>query len=100
MHELYILKEVAERLLLPAGFSLQHEALHPDDFSSYFAVYARPDSEIRFVWDGKDGWGFIERCTPGSGDWRQLGEPIFEGERDSMRDTALEEWRRALAPFL
>jgi hypothetical protein len=100
MHELYILKEVAEQQLLPAGYVLDREETHPDDFGSYFAIYSRGSHEIRFVWDGKDGWGFLEYRDRGSDTWETIGSPVSESSEAAMREAAALEWPEALAPVL
>ena len=100
MHELYVLKEVAEEQLLPAGYVLAVEETHPDDFGSYFAVYSRGDHEIRFVWDGKDGWGLLEHRARDSDSWDPVGSPISESSDDAMREAAALQWPEALAPVL
>ena len=100
MHELYILKEVAEQQLLPAGYVLDVEENHPDDFGSYFVVYTRGTHEIRFVWDGKDGWGFLEHREKGSDAWEPIGSPVAESNAGAMRESATLEWPEALAPIL
>lgn len=97
MHELYVLKEVAEQRLLPAGYVLGAEEKHPDDFGSYFAVYTRATHQIRFVWDGKDGWGFLEHRETNSETWEPIGSPVPESGADAMREAAALEWPEALA---
>lgn len=100
MHELYTLKEVAEQQLLPAGFVRTREETHPDHFGSYFAVYSRRGHEIRFVWDGKDGWGFLEHREEGSDPWEPVGSPVAEASRVEMKKSAAREWSEALAPLI
>jgi hypothetical protein len=100
MHELYVLKEVAEQQLLPAGYVLDVEEKHPDDFGSYFAVYMRATHQIRFVWDGKDGCGFLEHRETNSETWELIGSPVPESATEAMREAATIEWPDALAPIL
>ncbi len=100
MHELYVLKKIAEQQLLPAGFVLDVEENHPDHFGSYFSVYNRGTHEIRFVWDGKDGWGFLEHREKGADTWEPIGSPVSESTTDAMRESAALEWPQALAPVL
>ena len=99
MHELYVLKEVAEQQLLPAGYALDFEEKYPDDFGSCFVVYTRGAHESRFVWDGKDGWGFLEYRDKGSGSWESIGSPISESGTDAMRESAALQWPEALNPI-
>jgi len=100
MHELYILKEVAEQQLLPAGYVLDAEKTYPDDFGSYYAIYSRGSHEVRFVWDGKDGWGFLEHRKRDSDTWEPIGSPISESNEAAMREKASLEWPEALAHVL
>ena len=100
MHELYVLKDVAEQTLIPAGYTLDIEEKHPDVFGSYFVVYSRGTHEIRFVWDGKDGWGFLEHREKGAESWEPVGSPVSESGTDAMRESAADQWPEALAPVL
>ena len=100
MHELYSLKEVVDEVLLPSGYELLVEDLRPDVFGSYFAEYARGARRIRFVWDGRDGWGYLETRTNGTDSWNAIGEPVRESSADKMRSIARENWPSLLAPFL
>jgi len=99
MHELYVLKEVAEQQLLPTGYALDVEKKHLDDFGSYFAVYTRATHQIRFVWDGQDGCGFLEHREMHSETWEPIGSPVPESTVEAMREAAAE-WPEALAPIL
>ena len=100
MHELYSLKKIAEDLLFPAQFEFRTEELRPDVFGSYYSVYERRDEEIRFVWDGRDGWGFLEHRRQGEDNWTQIGDTILEGPLDAMKEHAIKEWEIALAKYL
>lgn len=100
VHVLYILKELAEQQLVPVGYELRVEAAHPDAFGSYFATYGRGDHEVRFVWDGKDGWGFLEHRGPGADSWGLIGSPVPEDDPEAMREAAALEWPGALAPII
>lgn len=100
VHQVFVLKEIAERLLVPAGFAFSAEELDVDDFGSCFAVYSRSSEEVRLVWDGRDGWGFLEYRPLADATWEPLGLPVAEGEPWEMKKAALEEWRAALAPVL
>ena len=100
MHELSILREIAEQQLLPAGYALEVEEMHPDAFGSYCAVYSRGTHEVRFVWDGKDGWGFLEHREQGSDTWNPIGSPVSESSETAIREAAALEWPEALASVL
>ena len=96
MHELYLLKEVVEDSLLPAGFALVVEDTHSDDFGSYVAQYGRGTHHVRFIWDGKDGVGYLEQ-QQGPGSWHPLGERISEASPQLMRTKACADWSSVLA---
>jgi hypothetical protein len=100
VHELYALKEVTDELLLTSGYELLVEESHPDVFGSYFAEYSRGARRVRFVWDGRDGWGFLETRTVDSSSWDSVGEPIRESTAEEMRTIACASWPGPLAPFL
>ena len=100
MHELVELKNVVEETLLPAGFSVEREESHPDAFGSFFCIYARGGHQIRFVWDGKDGCGFLEHRRGDSESWEVVGAPIGERSVSAMREEAMAKWPNALASLL
>ena len=96
MHELYLLKEVVEQSLLPAGFALAAEDAHPDDFGGYVAKYSRGTHHVRFIWDGKDGFGHLEQCKE-PGNWQPLGTGIPEASPNAMKEAASADWPSTLA---
>lgn len=100
MHGLYLLREVVEQHLLPVGFVRDFEETHPDHFGSYFAVYSRSGHEVRFVWDGKDGWGYLECRKQDSDSWESVGPPIVESSRAEMKQAAASEWPKVLTSLI
>jgi hypothetical protein len=95
VHELYVLKDVAEQVLLAAGYALSAEET-PDDFGSHWFVYTRGSHKVRFVWDGRDGCGFLEHRDEGSDPWNPVGPPVMEATHDAMREAAERDWPAAL----
>ena len=95
-----MVKEAAERLLIPAGFVLQTEERDTDDFGSFSAAYSRPDHQVRVVWDGRDAWAFLEHRRGEDENWRQLGMPVAEDLPWELKKSALDEWRAALSAVL
>lgn len=91
-HELYELKSIADSLLLPIGFTVQTEESHPDVFGSYFCVYSRADLDIRYIWDGKDGVGYMEIKPAHDYSWRAFSSYIAEGNPGVMRESARSTW--------
>lgn len=91
-HELYELKAIADSLLLPIGFSLETEESHPDVFGSYFCIYSRADLDIRYIWDGKDGVGYLEIKAARDHSWITFSSHVSEDSRDAMRISAQSVW--------
>ena len=61
MHPYTMLKELLREL----GAEPASEDLRPDVFGSYTATCANGDSPIRLIWDGKDGWRFVQQHRGG-----------------------------------
>lgn len=91
-HELNELKSIADSLLLPVGFKLQAEESHPDVFGSYFCIYSRADLDIRYIWDGKDGVGYLEIKPAHDYSWRAFSSYVPESNLDSMVELARSVW--------
>ncbi len=100
MKEWLVVKEAAERLLIPTGFVLQTEEPDSDEFGSSSAVYSRLDHQVRVVWDGRDAWAFLEDRCGEDESWRQLGMPVAEELPWELKKSALDEWRAALSAVL
>ena len=98
MHPYSFLKARVEAAALPAGFQLFCEELHPDVFGSYFCIFERGDQQLRLVWDGKDGVGFLESRVGSGPDWRPLGRALGKGEIEgSPQDAdAIAAWESVL----
>jgi hypothetical protein len=60
MHEYYVIKKEAVKILSDAGYSEESEDVHPDYFGSIHTIFAKGNKKVRLVWDGKDGWGFAQ----------------------------------------
>ncbi len=88
MHPYRFLKEKVEAAALPAGFQLSSEDLHPDVFGSYLCIFERGDRQVRLVWDGKDGVGFLESRVGSEPDWRPLGRVLGEAEIEGVPQDA------------
>jgi len=56
MKEWLVVKEAAERLLIPAGFGLQTEERDADAFGSFSAIYARSNQQVRVVHRKNKPW--------------------------------------------
>ena len=92
-----MLKEV----LREVGAELTSEDLRPDVFGSYTATYANGICPIRLVWDGKDGWGFVQQYLSGE-EWVDVTEFLTEGDLESVPQNVakIDRFRRAVATLL
>ena len=63
---------------MPSAWQLSAEDLSVNYFGSYLCVFINGQREVRWVWDGKDGWGFVQEYINDS--WNDL--PIFLTEGD------------------
>lgn len=97
MHPYTMLKD----LLSEIGAELTSEDLHPDVFGSYTATYTHGGRTIRLVWDGKDGWGFVQQHIPGDG-WADASDFLTEEDLEGVpqNDAKIEQLRRVVAALL
>ena len=61
MHEYTILKATIDEVLSGTTLGFLYEVVQPEVFGSAYAVYGSDEPILRLVWDGKDGWGFVEK---------------------------------------
>lgn len=73
MYEYTVLRSAVENL----GAICVEEHLHPESFGSAYCRFKHGDNEFRLVWDGKEGYGFLQ-VPNGSGDWSDIG-PYVSG---------------------
>jgi hypothetical protein len=65
MREYTVIRDEVSKL----GATLVEEHLHPQSFGSAYCVFAgRTGKQFRFVWDGKEEYGFLE-FPSGDGSW-------------------------------
>ena len=97
MHPYTMLKD----LLREIGAELTSENWHYDAFGSYTASYENRGCLIRLIWDGRDGWGFVQRYVPGSG-WADATDFLTEGdlEGEPKHHAKLEQFRQVVAALL
>ena len=96
----YSWKAVVDELLLPEGFSLVSEKYDAELFGSFVALYERHPTQVRFVWDGKDGWGDLEIRSDSQSSWVELGGTIPKDAPSNLMHEALDEWRSYLKAAL
>lgn len=97
MHPYTMLKD----LLRETGAELTSEDLHHDVFGSFTATYTNQGSPIRLIWDGKDGWGFVQQHVPGGG-WVDASDFLTEGdlEGEPKNHAKIEQFRQVVAALL
>jgi hypothetical protein len=97
MHPYTMLKEILGEM----GAELTSEDLHPDVFGSYVATYANRGHAIRLVWDGKDGWGFVQQHRSGD-DWADATDFLTEGDLEGgpQNHAKIEQFRQVVAALL
>lgn len=97
MHPYTMLKE----MLREVGAELTSEDLRPDVFGSYLATYVNSGKPIRLVWDGKDGWGFVQRHRLGD-DWADATDFLTQGDLESVpqNHAKIQKFRQTVAALL
>jgi hypothetical protein len=75
MHPLTILQKIIENL----GASLVKYEFGSDGFGSGSAIYLLNSKYVRVIWDGKDGWGFLQHKSS-SGLWVDASPTLDEGD--------------------
>ena len=96
----YAWKAVVDVLLLPDGFSLISERYDAEIFGSFVAIYERESAQVIYIWDGKDGWGYLEIRGEGEKSWVELGGTVPKDASDEVEKAALVEWRSQLQAAL
>ncbi|WP_191621170.1 hypothetical protein [Marinihelvus fidelis] len=96
MHPYTMLKT----MLVELGAELTSEDLRPDVFGSAVATYNNHSHPIRIVWDGKDGWGFVQQYR--SGNWTNATDFLTEGDLEGVpqNHAKIEQFRQAVATLL
>lgn len=79
MHELHHISNFVLAELASLGVSKLDEEWHPQSFGSGLLVLGRGKPELRLLWDGKDGWAYLQALT-NSGTWLDIYGPIAEGD--------------------
>jgi hypothetical protein len=96
----YSWKAIVDKLLLPEGFGLISEKYDAELFGSFIAVYERRPTQIRYIWDGKDGWGYLEIRSDSHMAWVELGGTVPKDAPSNLMHEALDEWRSSLKAAL
>ena len=97
MHPCTMLKQILQDL----GAEPTSEDLRPDVFGSYMANYDNAGEAIRLIWDGKDGWGFVQQRRS-DGDWVDASEFLTERDLKGLPQSheKIARFREAVAALL
>lgn len=76
MHPFCILQEI----IVNAGGKLVKENFDADVFGSYWAIYMGNSRALRLVWDGRDGWGFVQSHEEALNSWTDVEPFVVEGD--------------------
>jgi hypothetical protein len=79
VHELHHIPKFVLSELASLGVSKLDEEWHPQSFGSGRLVLGRGEPELRLVWDGKDGWAYLQAVQTG-GKWSDIYGLITEGD--------------------
>ena len=72
MHEYSVIRDAIQNL----GASVTDEYLHPEHFGSAYCVFGGGNqSHFRLVWDGKEGYGFLQ-SEKSTGLWKDIGPHV------------------------
>jgi hypothetical protein len=87
------------KLLEIAGGDVQlvSERFDGQCFGSWIAIYEGRHGAFRLIWDGRDGWGFLQRQT-GLNDWVDVEPFLTEGDIEGVPQNAqkLESFSRSV----
>jgi hypothetical protein len=74
MHEYIVIRDAIKTL----GASVVEEHLHPESFGSAYCIFEGSDGlRFRLVWDGKEGYGFLQSLKQNN-TWQDAG-PFVSG---------------------
>jgi hypothetical protein len=97
MHPYTMLKEILQDL----GAELAYEEPYPDLFGSFVATYSNGGNPIRLVWDGKEGWGFVQQHRSASV-WADVTDYLTEGDLEGVpqEHAKIDQFRQAVATLI
>ena len=97
MHPLTMLQDIVESL----GVEMLEYDFRSDLFGSGFVVYSKHGQSVRIVWDGKDGWGFLQTLAP-DGFWSDASPLLTEGDLEGVpqNHAKIAEFRQAAIALL
>lgn len=80
--------EALKEILLDGGLTVVQEQRHPEAFGSAWAVFEARGRKVRLVWDGKDGWGFVQTEGADPGEWIDHGPRVTRDDLASARGSS------------
>lgn len=85
-----------------SGARLSEEDLRPDHFGSYWSIYVHGENRARLVWDGKEGWGFLQRFSEPNRQWEQVAPLVTESDIEGtpQNEIVLTQFRQAIKNLL
>jgi hypothetical protein len=97
MHPLTMLQKIVEDL----DAEMVEHNYRPDVFGSGFVVYSKCGKSVRVVWDGKEGWGFLQAPSLG-GSWADASPLLTEGDLEGVpqNHAKIAQFRQAAAALL
>lgn len=81
MREYSVIRDAIQKL----GASVIDEHLHPENFGSAYCIFGGGNpSHFRLVWDGKEGYGFLQ-SEKSAGLWKDIGPYISDTSSQSSK---------------
>lgn len=81
MREYSAIRDAIQKL----GASVTEEHLHPEVFGSAYCIFEGENhSHFRLVWDGKEGYGFLQSKKP-AGLWEDIGPHVSGTSGDNSK---------------
>jgi hypothetical protein len=65
--------------LSSTGLHPLEEVWHPESFGSGMIVFGRSKPELRLVWEGRDGWAWLQALRS-SFEWVDIAGPMKQGD--------------------
>ena len=88
MHEYYLIKQEAVKVLSATGYTEVIEDVQPDHFGSIITTFINGDNQARLVWDGRDGRGFAQVLD--NNNWVDVKAYVPESnESEFMKNTLI-----------
>ena len=85
MHPYNTLKKLLEPVFAKSGHRQVSEEYRPDAFGSAYSVFDNNKSKLMLVWDGKDGWGFVQLSAPNDeAEWKDIPCYLTEGDIETV----------------